>query len=202
MIIIIKGRANGLCCSTSYFILSILPTHTQSSSSLLKVLSTQYIVLLQQIERFSKQDYRIKFTSDELNYQKVYNHYYGIQNRQGYLIQNTKYLKECPSGKMEDNIHGQATTEHLAVVTESSRLSLVVPDPVVTDSGHLSPIVSDPSRLSLIVTEPGRLSPSVGSDPDRLSPIQVVDPPRHLFKKTSPSNLLTLYLPRWDPIFV
>ena len=132
----------------------------------------------------------------------MYNHYYGIQNRQGYLIQNTKYLKECPSGKMEDNIHGQATTEHLAVVTESSRLSLVVPDPVVTDSGHLSPIVSDPSRLSLIVTEPGRLSPSVGSDPDRLSPIQVVDPPRHLFKKTSPSNLLTLYLPRWDPILV
>ena len=194
MIIIIKGRANGLCCSTSYFILSILPTHTQSSSSLLKVLSTQYIVLLQQIERLSKQDYRIKFTSDELNYQKVYTHYYEIQN--------TKYLEEYPSGKMEDNIHGQATTEHLVVVTESSRLSLVVPDPVVTDSGHLSPIVSDPSRLSLIVTEPGRLSPSVGSDPDRLSPIQVVDPPRHLFKKTSPSNLLTLYLPRWDPILV
>ena len=83
------------------------------------------------------------------------------------------------------------------VINEPSRLSPVVTDSVVNESNGLSPVAND--HLSPVVTDPGRLSPLVGSDQARLSPMQVADPAtaqRHLFKKTSPSNQLTLYLPR------
>ena len=84
------------------------------------------------------------------------------------------------------------------VMNDTSRLSPVVTNSVFNDPNRLSPVVTD--HLSPIVTNPGRLSPLVGSDPARLSPMQAnadqATAPRHLFKKTSPSNQLTLYLPR------
>ena len=50
----------------------------------------------------------------------------------------------------------------------------------------------EPARLSLIsgeqASETARLSPSTAAD----------RPARHLYKKTSPSSQLTLYIPRWE----
>ena len=113
----------------------------------------------------------------------------------------------------DDDERSWPAKEQLPVVTESIQFAPAINDPslsptVVTNPSRLSPVMNDPSRLSPVVTDhlspvvtdPGRLSPLVGSDPARLSPMQAnadqATAPRHLFKKTSPSNQLTLYLPR------
>ena len=64
----------------------------------------------------------------------------------------------------------------------------------------------EPTRLSPNPTdqpiEPARMSLSSGeqaSETARLSPSTAADrPARHLYKKTSPSSQLTLYIPRWE----
>ena len=64
----------------------------------------------------------------------------------------------------------------------------------------------EPTKLSPNPTdqpiEPARLSLSSGeqaSETARLSPSTAADrPARHLYKKTSPSSQLTLYIPRWE----
>ena len=121
-------------------------------------------------------------------------------------------ILEAIRREMEYNGRRRAAREQLSLLPDPSRLSPVINDPeqlspvvndpvqlspIVNDPSRLSPIINDPDHLSPVITDPGRFSPSVGSDPARLSPMvgdQSV--PRHLFKKTSPSNQLTLYLPR------